>query len=47
MLELYFVIDEKHNSVELAEKGIDLITSSAEDAKFFDYPDVGDEIAVY
>jgi preprotein translocase subunit SecA len=26
--ELYFVIDEKHNSVDLTEKGIDLITSN-------------------
>ncbi len=25
--ELYFVIDEKNNSIELTEKGIDLITN--------------------
>lgn len=43
--ELYFVIDEKNNSVELTEKGIDLITSSGEDSKFFVLPDVGAEIA--
>lgn len=43
--ELYFVVDEKHNSVDLCEKGIDLITTSAEDGKFFVIPNVGDEIA--
>ncbi|MFN5183876.1 MAG: preprotein translocase subunit SecA [Bacteroidota bacterium] len=43
--ELYFVIDEKNNSVELTEKGIDLITTSSEDNKFFVLPNVGDEIA--
>jgi preprotein translocase subunit SecA len=43
--ELYFVVDEKHNSVDLCEKGIDLITSSADDTKFFIIPNVGDEVA--
>ncbi len=43
--DLYFVIDEKQNSVELTDKGIDLITSSAEDTKFFVLPDIGTEIA--
>jgi preprotein translocase subunit SecA len=43
--ELFFVIDEKHNSIDLTEKGIDLITTSAEDANFFILPDVGTEIA--
>src|SRR5690606_25246406 len=43
--ELYFVIDEKNNQVELTEKGIELITSSGEDANFFIMPDVGTEIA--
>ncbi|MDP2388282.1 MAG: preprotein translocase subunit SecA [Bacteroidota bacterium] len=43
--ELYFVIDEKHNSVELSEKGIDLITANSEDTKFFVLPNVGDEMA--
>jgi len=43
--ELFFVIDEKNNSIELTEKGIDLITSSSDDAKFFVLPDVGSEIA--
>jgi preprotein translocase subunit SecA len=43
--ELYFVIDEKNNQVELAEKGIELITASGEDPHFFVMPDVGSEIA--
>ena len=43
--ELYFVIDEKANSIELSEKGIDLISSSVEDASFFILPDMGTKIA--
>ncbi|HYK76497.1 MAG TPA: preprotein translocase subunit SecA [Daejeonella sp.] len=43
--ELFFVIDEKNNQVELTEKGIELITASGEDASFFVMPDVGTEIA--
>lgn len=43
--ELFFVIDEKNNQVELTEKGIELITASGEDPSFFIMPDVGTEIA--
>jgi len=43
--DLYFVVDEKQNSVELTDKGLDLITSSAEDSRFFVLPDIGSEIA--
>ena len=43
--ELYFIIDEKANSIELTEKGIDLISTSVEDASFFILPDVGSKIA--
>ena len=42
---LYFVIDEKNNSIELTDKGIDQLTESSEDASFFILPDVGAEIA--
>jgi preprotein translocase subunit SecA len=42
--ELYFVIDEKNNTIELTDKGIDLI-SGAEDRQFFVMPDIGSEIA--
>ena len=44
-VELFFVIDEKHNSVDLTEKGIDLITSNTDDPHFFVIPNVGEEIA--
>ena len=43
--ELFFVIDEKNNQVELTEKGIELITAAGEDQNFFVMPDVGTEIA--
>jgi preprotein translocase subunit SecA len=43
--ELYFIIDEKANSIELTEKGLDLISTSVEDASFFILPDVGSKIA--
>jgi len=43
--ELFFVIDEKNNQIELTEKGIELITKSGEDPHFFVLPDVGSKIA--
>jgi preprotein translocase subunit SecA len=43
--DLFFVIDEKQNSVELTDKGIDLISQSVSDNKFFVLPDIGSEIA--
>lgn len=42
---LYFTIDEKHNNIELTEKGIDLITGQGEDPHFFILPDIGTELA--
>ena len=42
---LYFIIDEKHNSVELTDKGVDALTGVSEDPQFFVMPDVGSEIA--
>lgn len=44
-VELYFTIDEKQNSVDLTEKGIELITRSGEDPHFFVLPDIGSEFA--
>ncbi len=41
---LYFIIEEKDNSVDLTEKGIDLITGEGEDAKFFILPEIGTEL---
>ena len=43
--ELLFVIDEKQRSVDLTDKGHELIAKSTEDAKFFILPDVGAEIS--
>jgi preprotein translocase subunit SecA len=43
--DLFFVIDEKINSIELTDKGIDLITAASDDDKFFILPDIGTEIA--
>ena len=37
-VDLYFVIDEKNNTVDLTEKGIDLITASSDDPHFFIIP---------
>ncbi|MCY1722371.1 preprotein translocase subunit SecA [Prolixibacteraceae bacterium Z1-6] len=42
---LYFIIDEKQNSVELTDKGIDLISKGFEDSEFFVLPDMGGKIA--
>lgn len=42
--ELFFVIDEKNNTIELTDKGIDLI-SGADERDFFVMPDIGAEIA--
>ena len=43
--ELYFVIDEKNNSVELTDKGIDLLTGNSDDPNFFVMPDITTELA--
>lgn len=43
--ELYFVIEEKQNTIDLTEKGIDLVSNNAEEAKLFIMPDIGAEIA--
>ena len=43
--ELYFIIDEKNNSIELTDKGLDLITEKTEDPYFFILPDIGSELA--
>ncbi len=43
--ELYFYIDEKNNSVELTDKGIQLITKAGEDPNFFIIPDISITLA--
>ena len=41
---LFFIIEEKDNSVDLTEKGIDLITGQGEDPRFFILPEIGTEL---
>ena len=43
--ELYFVIDEKLNTVVLTDKGSEQLSQSYNDPSFFIIPDVGNEIA--
>ena len=43
--ELYFVINEKQHSVDMTDKGRDLITANLDDPNFFVLPDVGEENA--
>ena len=43
--ELLFHIDEKQNSVDLTEKGLNAITRSGEDPDFFVLPDIGIKLA--
>jgi preprotein translocase subunit SecA len=43
--ELYFTIDEKNNQVDLTQKGIGMLTSTAEDADFFVMPDISTGLA--
>ena len=43
--ELYFVIDEKNNQVDLTEKGVEYLSKSVQEDNFFILPDIGMEIA--
>jgi len=43
--ELFFHIDEKNNSVDLTDKGIQMITREGEDPEFFVLPDIGIKLA--
>jgi preprotein translocase subunit SecA len=43
--ELYFIINEQHNSIELTDKGMDYLATLGEDPKFFMLPDVGSQLA--
>jgi preprotein translocase subunit SecA len=43
--ELFFSIDEKNNSVDLTDKGIQMITREGEDTEFFVLPDIGVKLA--
>ncbi|MEG1749939.1 MAG: preprotein translocase subunit SecA, partial [Tannerellaceae bacterium] len=43
--DLFFVIDEKNNSIELTDKGIDLLTGNSDDPHFFVMPDIAAELS--
>jgi preprotein translocase subunit SecA len=43
--DLYFVIEEQQHSVDLTEKGHDLIARKVSDSAFFILPDIGTEIS--
>ncbi|WP_185872194.1 preprotein translocase subunit SecA [Blattabacterium cuenoti] len=42
--DLYFLIDEKNNTVELTDKGIEFLSKNVEDIGFFILPDVNVEL---
>jgi len=42
---LFFVIDEKLNSVDLTDKGVDLITGKSEDPTLFVLPDIAAQLS--
>ena len=42
---LYFVIDEKNRSVELTDKGIDMLTGTSADPDFFVLPDIAAQLS--
>ena len=42
---LYFVIDEKNHSIELTDKGIDVLTGTTEDPNFFVLPDIAAQLS--
>jgi Preprotein translocase subunit SecA (ATPase, RNA helicase) len=45
--ELYFVIDEKNNAIELTDKGLDLLTGKSDDPQFFILPDIASELSQF
>ncbi|MGB0977235.1 MAG: preprotein translocase subunit SecA [Prolixibacteraceae bacterium] len=42
---LFFIIEEKMNSIELTDKGIELLSQGVDEPSFFILPDVGSEVA--
>lgn len=43
--DLYFVIEEKNNQVDLTDKGVEYMSQGNSDPNFFVLPDIGTEIA--
>ncbi len=42
---LYFVIDEKNHSIELTDKGIEVLTGTTQDPDFFILPDIAAQLS--
>ncbi len=42
---LYFVIDEKNHSIELTDKGIEVLTDTTQDSQFFVLPDIAAQLS--
>lgn len=42
---LYFIIEEQNNTVELTDKGIDVLTQGTDDPTFFVLPDIATELS--
>ena len=42
---LYFVIDEKNHSIELTDKGIEMLTGTTQDPDFFILPDIAAQLS--
>jgi preprotein translocase subunit SecA len=42
---LFFIIDEQNNTVELTDKGIDVLTQGTDDPKFFVLPDIAADLS--
>ncbi len=42
---LYFVVDEKNHSIELTDKGIEVLTGTTKDPEFFVLPDIAAQLS--
>ena len=42
---LYFVVDEKNHSIELTDKGIEVLTGTTQDPEFFVLPDIAAQLS--
>jgi len=42
---LFFIIDEKNNTVEMTDKGIDVLTKGTDDPEFFILPDIAAQLS--
>ncbi|MDL2227362.1 preprotein translocase subunit SecA [Odoribacter sp. OttesenSCG-928-L07] len=43
--ELFFVIDEKSNTIDITEKGMELLNTTVDDPTFYIMPDIGSDMA--